>query len=595
MVLRTKSRTRNCRRIAGAGTAAWVLLAAASPAGWAQNKAQVPAPAKAADVQFTDVTEQLGIRWKHTTGATDDKYLIETMGGGGAFLDFDGDGRLDILLVDSGCHKFSVKCAGGRHALYRQTPEGRFADVTEQSGLRLTGYGQGVAVGDYDSDGDPDIYITNFPANTLWRNNGDGTFTDVTVKAGVAGSGWESAAAFFDYNNDGRLDLFAGRYLAWDYVANPFCGERRPGYRAYCHPDQFQPIVNLLYRNNGDGTFTDVSEASGIAKSAGKALGVVAFDFNRDGWLDLYVANDAVASFLFRNNGDGTFTEIGLLAEVAYGAAGQAESGMGADAGDYDGDGWPDLVKTNIDYEPNNLLRNLGDGIFQDMNIPANMGAVAMLYSGFGVRFADYDNDGDLDLVVLNGHVLDNAHLFREGVTFAERPFLLQNAGGRYVDMGARGGAPFEKAYVGRALAAGDYDNDGDTDLLFVTNGGAPALLRNDGGSRNSWIGFQLVGAGSNRDAIGAVVTLTAGGKKRFREIVGGASYYAAHDLRVLFGLGAAESVEQVEIRWPSGAISQLGNPEIRKYHRVEQPGKKSGQRQRRANYFSQLRPSAKR
>ncbi len=545
-------------------------------ASWAQPPSSARArPAKAGDVVFSDVTEQLGIRWKHVNGATEEKYLLETMGGGGAFLDFDGDGRLDILLVNSGCHKLSKACANDRaaqHALYRQMPEGRFVDVTEKSGLRLTGYGQGVAIGDFDNDGDADIYITGFPANTLWRNNGDGTFTDLSATAGVAASGWGSAAAFFDYNNDGLLDLFAGRYLKWDYQPNPFCGEQRPGYRAYCHPDQFPPAANVLYRNNGDGTFRDASEQSGIAGSPGKALGVVAFDFNRDGWMDLYVANDKVASSLLRNNGDGTFTETALLAEVAYGSAGQPESGMGTDAADYDGDGWPDLVKTNIDYEPNNLFRNLRDEVFSDVTVAANLGSVAMLTSGFGVRFLDYDNDSELDLAVLNGHVLDNVHRFRDGVTFAERPFLFQNSGGRFDEVSARSGAPFEKQHVGRALASADYDNDGDVDLLLVTNGGSPMLLRNDGGNRNPWIGFQLVGAASNRDAIGAVVTLAAGGKKQVREVVGGASYYAAHDLRVLFGLGETETIEQVEIRWPRGAVSKLEGPAIGKYHRVEEP-----------------------
>src|SRR5438445_416609 len=406
---------------------------------------QQPAPAEVPPVQFVDITRQAGITWRHVNGATEDKYLIETMGGGGAFLDYNRDGRLDIFLVNSGCHKFSVKCTPGK---------------------------------------------------------------------------------------------------------------------------------NALYRHNADGTFTDVSEASGIAKHEGKALGVVAFDFNRDGWMDLYVANDAVRNFLFRNNGDGTFTEMALLAEVAYGLQGKPQSGMGTDAADYDGDGWPDLFVTNIDYEPNNLYRNSGDETFTDVTISANLGSVALLFSAFGTRFIDYDNDGALDLVVLNGHVLDNIHLFREGVTFAERPFLLRNSGGRFQEVGARHGPAFEKAYVGRALATGDFDNDGDIDLLWVTNGGPPVLLRNDGGNRNAWIGFGLIGTASNRDAIGALVTVTAGGRRHVRELVGGSSYCAAHDLRLLFGLGTVEKVEKVEIRWPSGVTSQLENLAARRYYRVQEPEK---------------------
>ncbi len=528
-------------------------------------------------IQFTDVTQQAGITWRHVNGATDEKFLIETMGGGGAFLDYNQDGHLDIFLVQSGCHKFSLKCKGGQNALYRQNPDGSFTDVAKQAGVADSGiYGMGVAVGDYDNDGFPDIYVTGFPHNVLYHNNGDGTFTDVTAKAGVAASGWSTSAAFFDYNRDGFLDLFVGRYLDWDYEKNVFCGERRPGYRAYCHPDQFKPVSNKLFRNNGNGTFSDVSEASGVGKVEGKALGVVAFDFNRDGWQDLYIANDKVRNLLFRNNGDGTFAEMGLVAEVAYGAQGSSESGMGTDAADFDGDGWPDLFVTNIDSEPNNLFHNNGDETFDDVTVRAGLGSVAMLFSAFGTKFIDFDNDGNMDIVVLNGHVLDNIQLFREGVSFAERPFLLQNIGGKFQEVGALYGPAFAKTYVGRALAAGDFNNDGAVDMLWVTNGGPPVLLRNDGGNRNSWIGFQLRGTVSNRDAIGAVVTVTAGTRKWVREVVGGSSYCAAHDLRLLFGLGQSEKVDKVEIRWPSGITSHLESPPVRQYIQVAEPARES-------------------
>src|SRR5882762_6879248 len=316
-------------------------------------------------VQFTDVTQQSGISWRHLNGATEEKFLIETMGGGGAFLDYNRDGRLDIFLVQSGCHKFSVKCTAGHNALYRQNPDGSFTDVATQAGVADSGiYGMGVTVGDYDNDGFPDIYVAGFPHNVL-----------------------------FDYNRDGFLDLFVGRYLDWDYDKNVFCGERRPGYRAYCHPDQFKAVSNKLFRNKGDGTFSDVSEASGVGKVEGKALGVVAFDFNRDGWQDLYIANDKVRNFLFRNNGDGTFTEMGLVAEVAYGAQGSPESGMGTDAADFDGDGWPDLFVTNIDYEPNNLFHNNGDERFDDITVRTGLRSLAMLFSAFGTKLIDFDND----------------------------------------------------------------------------------------------------------------------------------------------------------------------------------------------------------
>jgi hypothetical protein len=521
-------------------------------------------------ISFTDVTRDAGITWKHVNGATADRYLIETMGGGAAFLDYDGDGRLDIFLVNSGCHKFSANCTPAGNALYHQNSDGSFTDVTAKAGVATTGYGQGVAAGDYDNDGDPDLYVTAFSRNTLFRNNGDGTFTDVTDKAGVAAGGWSTSAAFFDYNHDGFADLFVGRYLQWNYDNNPFCGERRPGMRSYCHPDQFRGVSSRLYRNNGDGTFADVTEAAGLAEP-GKALGVVAFDFDQDSWTDLYVANDAVRNFLFRNNGNGTFTEMALLAEVAYGSNGKPASGMGTDAADYNGDGQSDLFVTNIDFETNNLFQNRGDETFTDVTVPANLGAVAILFSGFGTHFLDYDNDGDPDIAVANGHPLDNIHLFKQGVTGAERPFLLENRGGRFEEMGQQMGASFARQYNGRGLAVGDYDNDGDPDLLIVENGGTPALLRNDGGNRNAWIGFELAGRG-NRHPTGAQMTVTSGGRRQVRELVGGGSYCSAHDPRLLFGLGSGEKVEKVEVRWPGGGTTTLENLPARRYHRIQEP-----------------------
>jgi len=539
-------------------------------AGHTQSAAPTQPPVKPPAITFTDVTRDLGITWKHVNGATEDRYLIETMGGGAAFLDYNRDGRLDIFLVQSGCHKFSTRCVASGNALYRQNADGSFADVTAKAGVATGGYGQGVAVADYDNDGNPDLYVTAFDRNTLLRNNSDGTFTDVTDKAGVAAGGWSTSAAFFDYNRDGFADLFVGRYMEWNYEHNPFCGERRPGMRSYCHPDQFRAVSNRLYRNNRDGTFTDVTEAAGLTEP-GKALGVVAFDFNQDGWPDLYVANDAVRNFLFRNNGNGTFTETALLAEVAYGSSGKPASGMGTDAADYNQDGQPDLFVTNIDFETNNLFQNQGDETFSDVTVTQNLGAVAILFSGFGTRFLDYDNDGDLDIVVANGHPLDNVHLFKQGVTGSERPFLLENRGGRFEEIGSHMGAPFARQYNGRGLAVGDYDNDGDSDLLIVENGGTPALLRNDGGNRNAWIGFELAGTG-NQVVTGTHVVVTSGGRHQVKELVGGASYCSAHDPRLLFGLGTSEKVDKVEVRWPGGSVTTLENPALRRYHPMQEP-----------------------
>lgn len=532
---------------------------------------------QAPSVEFVDITHSVGIGWEHVNGATPEKYLIETMGGGGAFLDFNRDGLLDIFLVDSGCHPFSLDCEPAGHALFQQNEDGSFREVTKAVGLADGVYGMGVAVGDYNNDGYPDIYVTNFGPNQLFRNNGDGTFTDATAESGTGDPGWGTSAAFFDYNRDGWLDLYVGNYLDWTYEKNIWCGRRQPGYRSYCHPDFFPGVASRLYRNEGDGTFTDVTEAAGVGLTDGKALGVVAFDYNRDGWPDLYVANDAVRNFLFRNNGDGTFEEVGLLSGVAYGFSGKPESGMGTDAADYNRDGWPDLFVTNIDYEPNNLLRNNGDGTFMDVTVPAGLTSVALLYSGFGTRFLDFDNNGTLDLIVLNGHVMENIHLYRARVTFRERPFLFENRGGRFVEVGEKHGSVFTRLLAGRALASGDIDNDGDIDLLWVNNGQPPLLLRNDGGNRNAWVGFELVGSRSNRDAVGAVVTVKTANAIQVREIVGGASYCAGHDLRLLFGLGKAETVEEVVVRWPSGASSRFSDLRVRRYHRIEEPVKETG------------------
>jgi hypothetical protein len=545
-----------------------IALCLASPALCVSQQA-----AKLKPVVFTDATAAAKITWRHENLATPEKYLIEAMGGGGAFLDYDRDGWIDIYLVNSGPTPYNKPKSPIRNALYRNNRDGTFADVTEKTGLAGGGYGQGVAAGDYDNDGYPDIYVTNYGKNFLYRNNCDGTFTDVTDRAGVGDSRWGTSAAFFDYDNDGRLDLFVCNYLDWDFSKNIFCGESRPGYRSYCHPNNFKGIRNTLYRNNGDGTFTDVTKRAGIESGEGKALGVVCADINNDGWLDVFVANDAVRNFLFINNRDGTFTEDALLAEVAYGMNGKPQSGMGCDFGDTDGDGMPELVVTNIDLEPNNVFHNNGDGTFNDVTPAVGLGQVALLSSGFGVRFADYDNDGDLDLVVANGHPLDNIHLFRDGVTWAERPFVHDNAGGKFLDVSNERGEAMKRQYSARGLAMGDYDNDGDSDFLLVQNGGAPALLRNDGGNQNNWIGLHLVGTKSNRDAVGARVTVASGNQKIIRQVVGGASYCSAHDLRVLVGIGQQKRVDSVEVRWPSGAVERLSDVAINRYTTVKENG----------------------
>ncbi len=521
-------------------------------------------------VRFVDVTERAGIDWSHENGATPEKYLIETMGGGGAFLDYDKDGWLDVYLLDSGSHRHSRTRSEARNALYRNNGDGTFVEVTAKAGVKDPGYGMGVAVGDFDNDGWSDIYVTRFGRNTLYRNRGDGTFEDVTEPAGVAVNAWSTSAAFFDMDNDGDLDLFVCLYLDWDYDKEMYCGQPKEGYRSYCHPHRYQPVSSVLFRNKGDGTFEDVTAKAGV-DLPGKALGVVTGDINGDGLADIYVANDAVANFLFKNKGDGIFEEIGLIAGVALGIYGRPESGMGVDLGDYNEDGRMDLIVTNIDREMNNLFANRENDWFMDLTLEAGLGQVAISYSGFGVRFLDYDNDGDLDLVVLNGHVMDNIQLFRSDVTFAEPPLLLQNSGGKFSEVGKESGDIWQKPMVGRALAAGDYDNDGDSDLLFVNNGQAAVLLRNDGGNRNAWLGLELVGKQSNRDAVGAVLTLKTNRGQRVRERNGGTSYQAAQDPRIVFGLAEGEKVISLEIRWPSGVVQQLEPLEMRRYHTIHE------------------------
>ena len=520
-----------------------------------------------AQVRFEDVTEESGIDWTHQNGAGAQKYLIETMGGGGAFLDFDNDGWMDIFLVDSGSHTYSPEPSLPRHALYRNNRDGAFVEVTEKAGLLGPGYGMGVAVGDFDGDGWADLYLTRFGGNTLFRNKGDGTFEDVTDLAGVSLDDWSTSAAFFDLDRDGDLDLFVALYLDWNYVKEPHCGPPP----SYCSPRAYQPISSVLFRNNGNGTFSDVTQEAGL-EVPGKALGVVTSDLDGDGFPDIYVANDTEANFLFRNSGKGTFDEIGVFAGAAFGIHGQSESGMGVDSGDYDGDGRMDLVVTNLDQEMNNLYTNQGSDRFMDLSMQAGAGQVAIPYSGFGAGFLDHDNDGDLDLVVLNGHVMDNVNLFRSEVTYAEPPLLLQNSEGKFSDVGKESGDIWQRPMVGRALAIGDYDNDGDSDLLFVNNGQPPVLLRNEGGDENSWLGLHLIGTQSNRDAVGALVTLTTNRRKILRERKGGVSYLAAHDPRILLGFGQEEKIVSLEIQWPSGQLQSVDPLQLRRYHTITEP-----------------------
>jgi len=507
-----------------------------------------------------------GIKWVHTAGKSPEKYLPETTGAGCAFLDYDNDGWMDIYLVNSGKCDFFDPSPSLRNALYRNNRDGTFTDVTEKAGVVGGGYGMGVAAGDYDKDGFPDLFVSQYGRSILYHNNGDGTFTDVTEKAGVASPGWASSAVWFDYDNDGLLDLFVGRFGDFSKAKSISCGE--VGRRRYCLPRMFQPMPSWLFHNNGDGTFTDVSKESGIAGSLGKAWGVVATDINNDGRMDLFVANDTVANFLFANRGNGRFEEIGLQADVAYNAEGQARSGMGCDSADFNEDGWMDLFVANINEEIFSLYQNNRDETFEDKAMELGIGMATRSMSGWGLKFLDYDNDGNLDLFLANGHPDDLIEGVYSGVKYHEPLLLFQNNGTAFKNVSDQSGPVFAKSFSSRGLAIGDFNNDGAIDVLISVNDGAPVLLRNNSVGKNHWLGVRLIGKKSNPDAIGARITYRAGDLKRSRVKVGGGSFLSSHDPRIVLGTGKQSKIAWLEVRWPqpSGAVERFTDLPIDRY-----------------------------
>ena len=515
-------------------------------------------------IAFVDVTVDAGISFVHENAATPEKYLIETMGGGAAWLDFDGDGLLDLYLTNSAATNEFDPPAPLRGALYRNLGNGVFADATAEAGVGAEGlFAMGVAVGDYDNDGDPDLAVTGYGRSSLFRNEGNGRFRDVTVAAGTENAGrWGTSSAWFDYDNDGLLDLVIVNYLDWSPENNYHCGERRPGYRSYCHPNRYRGQPPTLYRNLGSGAFADTTVRAGIGGYAGNGLGVVCFDFDRDGWMDIFIANDSMPNFLLRNNRDGTFEELAFVAGVALGENGEAEAGMGVDAADYDGDGWPDLYMTHLDFEFDRLYRNRGDGTFRDATFEGGIGYKTFDVSGFGTRFVDYDNDGWRDLFVANGHVLDNIELFHEGTRYEEPKLVFRNLGGKFEETGSELGAAMARPRVSRAAAFADYDNDGDIDVVVANNGQGTQLLRNEGGNRNQWLQVRVEGLDGNRDAVGARVTVSSDGFVQVAERTGGGSFQAAHDPRLHFGLGDRNHVDRIQVAWPGGAVEEFGGAE---------------------------------
>jgi len=510
--------------------------------------------------RFLDITTQANISFRNQASHTTRKYLPETMGGGVAMFDYNSDGWVDLFFVNGAALTDPMQAGSSpdKHdpkywnRLYRNNRNGTFSDVTEQAGVKGQGYGMGVAVGDFDNDGHPDLYVTNVGSNILYHNNGNGTFTDVTETAGVGGSGWSAGAMFIDYDNDGLLDLFVARYLTWSFDRDILCGLSKPGGRAYCHPDQFPPISALLFHNDGHGHFHDASQESGIGRSAGKGLGVAMNDYDRDGRPDIFVANDSYPEQLFHNVGRGRFEEVGSTAGVAYDENGDAFAGMGVDFADYDNDGWPDIFVNALARQRYALFHNR-KGEFDYVSGPAGLGARSFNHSGWGSKFFDYDNDGWKDLFIGQGHVMDNIELTQPDVRYLEPPLLLRNAGSMFVDVSPQSGPVFQERRAARGVAFGDLNNDGFVDVAINCNNG-PALLLKNGGNANNWLTIDTIGTRSNRDGIGSQVIITTGtGKRQYAVVSTAASYLSASDKRVHFGLGHATSIKLLEIDWPSG------------------------------------------
>ncbi len=540
----------------------WAVRAQNNASGAAPPHPELTEP----PAKFVDVTKLSGVHFEGQAYHTPTKYLLETMGSGVALFDYDNDGRLDMFftngapLTDPEPPGTIPSKAGSRdwNRLYHQKEDGTFEDLTEKAGLAGVGYDMGVAVGDYDNDGYQDLYVTGYGGNHLYHNEGNGKFTDVTGPSGTGGSGWSTSAAWVDLDNDGRLDLVVLRYLKWDF-SDLYCGEHREGHRAYCHPDLFQPVAPLVYHNDGNGHFTEVAAKMGL-DTPGKGLGIAIADYDRDGHTDIFVANDSMQEFLYHNKGNGTFEELGLLGAVAVDGDGRTFAGMGVDFSDYNNDGLPDLIVTDLANQKYALYQNAGDGTFTYSSYPSGLAAATLLHSGWGVAFLDYDNDGWKDLIVAQGHDIDNIQLDYPQLRYKEPLLLLHNNGKRLVDVSQASGEVFHEAWVGRGLAAGDIWNDGHVDVVVATNGGPSYILRNETPTANHWLGIKLVGHKSNRDGIGAGIKLTTSKGTQFVTVSTAGSYLSSNDKRAHFGLGSDVSAQSIEIRWPSGVTQTLKN-----------------------------------
>lgn len=519
--------------------------------------------------RFHDATDESGIRFTHRSAHTPNKFLIETMGAGLAWLDYDGDGLVDLFVLNGGRVRGGDRITIDKsespywNRLYRNLGEGKFTDVTETAGLRGSTFAMGVATGDFDNDGWPDLYVTGWERNTLYRNEGGKRFVDVTDEAGVAAGGWSVGAAFLDYDRDGLPDLFVARYLDWSFANNPWCGPREPDRRGYCHPNTFGDVQHVLYRNLGAGKFEDVSRKSRIAEHPGKGLGVAIADIDQDGWMDILVANDSVAQQVFRNNGDGTFSEIGLEAGLALNANGKSFAGMGIDVADYDNDGRPEVFINALSLEGYALFRADASGIFDPIAEETGLRRASDPYGGWGARFADFDNDGWKDLFVAQGHVMDTIHHDNPKLSYRQPMLLLRNVAGKLIDVSTTAGPALRTPRAARGAAIADFDNDGRIDVAVNSNDEGLLLLKNES-TAGRWLAIDLIGTKSHRDALGAVVKVTDSRRRtQWQILTTASSYLSASQKRVHFGLADAESVTEVEIRWPSGGAQVLRNIEV--------------------------------
>jgi hypothetical protein len=535
-------------------------------------------------VRYVDVTAASGLQFLHRNSATPSKFLIETMTGGVALFDYDNDGWLDVFFVNGAKLKENqadtepLEKTGPEYwnRLFRNNHDGTFADVTAKAGLQGKGYGMGAATGDYDNDGDTDLFVTSYGSAALYRNNGDGTFSDVTASSKLTAQGFLTSAGFLDYDHDGNLDLFVCRYMQWNFASNIYCGNKGEDGRSYCHPDNFKPISNLLFRNNGDGTFTDVTLPSKIGESAGKSLGLAFADFNNDGLLDISVANDSYQQFLFKNLGKGVFQEMGVIAGTGYTEDGKSFAGMGTDFADIDDDGFPDIVTTALSNESYAYFHNNGDESFTYATLVSSLGELTRLLAGWGMRIFDYDNDGAKDLFLANSHVMDNIEKTQPHLRYLQKPLLLKRNGKKFQDVSPASGEVFQQVWASRGASFGDLDNDGDIDIVVSNCNGPAYVIRNEGGNHNHWIGLELQGKKSNRDGIGARVKLVlASGKAQYNLATTTASYLSAIDRRVFFGLGTEAKIKELEILWPSGVKQLVSNPAIDQFTKiVETEGK---------------------